>query len=173
MAAAAENVRHWRTERLAMRPVARGDAGFMRDLFALPELVAHRPHPVPDSAEASARRLARDLAHWDAHDFGRWVLERDGAAVGFGGLTLRPDVAGLNISYHLHPAHWRNGYAREFVHGAVRVAFADLRAPRVAGMVRSANPASQRVLEAAGFEFESLAELDGAPTRVLALYAPG
>ena len=97
-------VRH--TQRLSLRMPDERDLGFVTALFARPELVAHRPDPTPDSPEESARRLARDRAHWRLHGFGRWAVEAEGRPIGFGGVTVSTEFDGLNMSYHLHPDCW-------------------------------------------------------------------
>jgi [ribosomal protein S5]-alanine N-acetyltransferase len=158
------------TSRLRLRPPSPADLNFMVGLFGCPELVAHRPHPEPDSPEASKARLERDMGHWQRHGFGRWAVERDGALIGFGGLTHKAGFEGLNVSYHLHPDSCRKGYASELVAEALLVAFGPLKAARVIGLVRPANPASQRVLERAGFVPKAEVQLEGAPTLLLALY---
>ncbi len=166
----ASDIAHRRTVRLVLRPPHESDLGFVTDIFARHELVSHRPDPRPDSPEASAARLARDIAHWHEHGFGRWAAERDGRVIGFGGVTMRAGQDGLNISYHLHPDAWGRGYASELVAETLAVAFGLLGARRVVGLVRPANPASRRVLERAGFMVEAEVELGGAPTLLLARY---
>jgi len=159
------------TTRLLLRPPTAADRDFMVSLFSRSELVAHRPHPVPDSPEVSERRLLRDMQHWQSHGFGRWAVEHGGQLIGFGGLTHMHGFDGLNISYHLDPESWGKGYASEFVAETVAVGFGPLKAHRMIGLVRAANPASRRVLERNGFCFEQEVELDGAPTQLLALNA--
>jgi RimJ/RimL family protein N-acetyltransferase len=159
-----------KTRRLHLRPPSDGDLAFLTDLFSRHEMVAHRPHPAPDSPAQSAERLARDLAHWRRHGFGRWALEMGDHLIGFGGLTAMDGIEGLTISYHLHPDVWRRGFATELVEEALSVAFDVIAAPRVVGLVRPVNPASRAVLERTGFSFEGEVELDGAPTLLLARY---
>jgi RimJ/RimL family protein N-acetyltransferase len=159
-----------RTARLLLRRPEPADLAFAVELFARAEIVAHRPDPRPDSPEASAARLERDMAHWRQHGFGRWAIEHEDVLIGFGGLTRKDGFEGLNISYHLHPRAWGRGYATELAREALSLAFGPLRATRVIGLVRAANPASRRVLERIGFEPEGEALLDGAPTILLARY---
>ena len=157
------------TSRLVLRRPRKSDEAFLIDLFSRQELVAHRPDPTPDPPEASVKRLVRDLAHWDEHGFGRWAVEVEGRLIGFGGVTVSKEFEGLNLSYHLHPDSWGKGYATELVQEALDVAFQILKADRVIGLVRLANPASRRVLERTGFSFERAVELYGAPTMLFAL----
>ncbi len=157
-------IRH--TPRLSLRMPEDRDLDFVTALFARPEIVAHRPEPEPDSPAESRRRLARDRAHWGLHGFGRWAVEAEGRLIGFGGVTVSTEFEGLNLSYHLHPDHWGNGYATELVMEALAFAFGDLQAQRVIGLVRPVNVASRRVLEKCGFGFEREVVLHGAPTHL-------
>ncbi|EJT04793.1 GNAT family N-acetyltransferase [Rhizobium sp. CCGE 510] len=157
-----------RTARLLLRAPALTDILFLTELFSQPELVAHRPVPRPDSPEESAARLARDIGHWNDHGFGRWAVEADGALIGFGGVTVSKEFVGLNLSYHLHPESWGQGYATELVRETLTFAFDDLRAERVIGLVRPINVASKRILEKCGFHLEREVMLHGAPTNMYA-----
>ena len=155
-----------RTARLRLRIPVEGDIDFLARLFSRPELVAHRPVPRPDSREESAARLARDIGHWKDHGFGRWAVEANGALIGFGGVTVSKEFDGLNLSYHLQPKSWGQGYATELVREALVFAFDDLHAERVIGLVRTANAASRRIPEKCGFNFEREVMLHGAPTNM-------
>lgn len=148
---------------LYRRPLP-GDLPFVTDLYSRPEAVAHRPDPTPDGPEVSRMRLERDIAHWEAHGFGRWAVEAEGRLVGFGGLGVVEDSADLNISYHVHPDHWRRGIASAIAAQAVAHGFGELGAPRIRGLVRAANPASARVLLKLGFRRDGEVTLHGAPT---------
>ncbi|MDK4702962.1 GNAT family N-acetyltransferase [Rhizobium sp. CNPSo 4062] len=161
-----------RTSRLSLRMPEERDLDFVTALFARPELVAHRPDPRPDSPEESARRLARDQAHWRVNGFGRWAIETEGRLIGFGGVTVSTELEGLNLSYHLHPDYWGSGYATELVTEALAFACHDLQAKRVIGLVRPVNVASRRVLEKCGFGFEREVMLHGAPTHLLSFKLP-
>lgn len=158
-------IRH--TPRLSLRMPQERDLDFVTALFARPELVAHRPDPTPDSPSESARRLARDQAHWRVNGFGRWAVETEGQLIGFGGVTVSTEFESLNLSYHLHPDHWGSGYATELVKEALAFAHNDLQAKRIIGLVRPINVASRRVLEKCGFGFEREVMLHGAPTDLL------
>ncbi|TPW29696.1 GNAT family N-acetyltransferase [Martelella alba] len=154
------------TERLKLRPPGVGDLPFLTALFAKPEMVAHRPTPQPDSADECAARLKKDMAHWQEHGFGRWAVIANGNLIGFGGLTVSKEFDGLNLSYHLDPQSWGNGYATELVRELLSFAFKELKARRIIGLVRSANPASRKVLEKCGLSFECEVMLHGAPTNL-------
>ncbi|ARQ58895.1 UNVERIFIED_ORG: RimJ/RimL family protein N-acetyltransferase [Rhizobium etli] len=164
---APQAIRH--TARMRLRIPAAADIHFLTELFLRPEVVAHRPVPRPDTPEESAARLARDIAHWKDHGFGRWAVEANGALIGFGGVTVSKEFGGLNLSYHLQPESWGKGYAIELVLDTLAFAFGDLNAFRVIGLVRPVNAASTRILEKCGFLFECEVMLHGAPTNLYAI----
>ncbi|MGR6430366.1 GNAT family N-acetyltransferase [Rhizobium sp. PAMB 3174] len=141
----------------------------MTALFSKAELVAHRPDPTPDSSVVTEARLAREIAHWRKFDFGRWAVEVDGQLIGFGGVTQSQQYDALNISYHLDPAFWGNGYAVELAGAAVAFGTEVLRRNWIVGLVRPVNVASRRVLEKCGFVHEGSIELHGAPTMLFSL----
>ncbi|MEI1251867.1 GNAT family N-acetyltransferase [Rhizobium aouanii] len=157
-----------RTARLRLRIPAEGDVDFLIRLFSRPELVAHRPVPRPDTPEESTARLARDIGHWKDHGFGRWAIEANGALIGFGGVTVSEEFDGLNLSYHLQPESWGQGYATELVRETLTFAFDDLHADWVIGLVRPVNAASKHILEKCGFTFKREVMLHGAPTNMYA-----
>jgi len=162
-----------RTARLTLRPVAMGDLKAAYAIYSRPEVVRHRPDPVPDSKALCARRLEKEVRHWEKHDIGRWAILKDGAVIGFGGLTHKVGFFGLNLSYHLNPDHWGQGYAQEFVSEALAVAFGPRQAQRVIGLVRPVNTASLRVLEKAGFAKEAEVMLEGSTSLLYARHAKG
>lgn len=168
-----QEIAHRQTARLTLRPVEMGDLKAAYALYSRPEVVRHRPDPTPDSKALCARRLEKEVRHWEKHDIGRWAILREGAVIGFGGLTHKVGFFGLNLSYHLHPDHWGQGLAHEFVAEALAVAFGPRRAQRVIGLVRPVNLASLRVLEKAGFTREAEVRLEGAPSLLYARHARG
>ncbi|MBW8786301.1 MAG: GNAT family N-acetyltransferase [Rhizobium leguminosarum] len=157
-----------RTARLRLRIPMEGDIDFLTRLFSRPELVAHRPVPRPDTPAESAARLARDIGHWKDHGFGRWAVEANGVLIGFGGVTVSKEFDDLNLSYHLQPESWGQGYATELVRETLTFAFDNLHADRVIGLVRPVNAASKRILEKCGFTFDREVMLHGAPTNMYA-----
>ena len=159
----------FRTLRLNCRPVQPSDTPFYVDLFSRQELVAHRPDPTPFDAAQSATSLGEDIAHWHRHGFGRWALIHAGRVVGLGGLTLKFQHRGLNLSYHLLPDLWGQGLASEFVRGALDYARDTLKAETVYGLVRPSNTASIRVLTKAGFAYQGAHISGGAPIDELRL----
>ena len=80
----------------------------------------------------------------------------DGAAVGAIGLVLREDVfrRSAEIGYWLGEEFWGRGIVSEAVRAVTEYAFETFDLCRVYAGVFEWNPASMRVLEKAGYEFE-------------------
>ena len=80
-----------------------------------------------------------------------------GAAVGGIGLIFHDDIyhRSAELGYWLGEAYWGRGLATEAVRGVVEWAFASFDLARIYAGVLVWNPASARVLEKAGFQFEA------------------
>jgi RimJ/RimL family protein N-acetyltransferase len=133
----------------------------------LPDLVAL--HLDPDvsrylggvrSAEATAAYLAVNIAHWDRHGFGLWVLRtKSGEFAGRAGIRhiACDDTNEIELAYTLKRSLWGQGLATEIAHALTTVARSQLQLPPLVGLVAVANAASRRVLEKAGFSLERYA----------------
>jgi [ribosomal protein S5]-alanine N-acetyltransferase len=119
---------------------------------------------VRDHASTSAY-MARNLAHWEEHGFGIWVL-RDPATGGVAGLgVLRHlDVEGadeVELGYALLPAYWGRGLATEIARTCVRLGLDTLALPSLVAITLPENRASQRVMGKAGLVYERTIEHGG------------
>lgn len=149
-----------RTASLTLRRPVEADVTLIRTLDRLPEVTRFR---APRPADLSVTRFERIARHWRERGFGPWAVLREGELIGFGGLSHKLEVDGLNLGYQLHPAHWGKGYATELAMEAVRFGFEVLGERRVVGLVHVDNHASARVLQKAGFHRESERTYDGLP----------
>jgi RimJ/RimL family protein N-acetyltransferase len=112
------------------------------------------------SPEATADYLARNLAHWAAHDFGLWVFRtNDGRFAGRAGirhivLEDRPEV---EIAYAFRREMWGQGLATEVSEALTGIWHKQLSLPSLVGIACVENVASWRVLEKTGFIYEKQA----------------
>jgi [ribosomal protein S5]-alanine N-acetyltransferase len=85
-----------------------------------------------------------------------FAIEVDGAAVGGIGVVLQGDIfrRSAEIGYWLGEEYWGRGIVTEAVKVFTEWAFANFDLCRIYAGVFEWNPASARVLEKAGFEFE-------------------
>jgi RimJ/RimL family protein N-acetyltransferase len=104
---------------------------------------------VRSDAETKAY-LERNLAHWDEHGFGIWIL-RDpvtGRVIGRAGLRhLSVEAAPeVELAYALLPEFWGRGLATDAARACVTIGREWLGLPSVVALTTADNLASQRVL---------------------------
>lgn len=145
------------TPRLKAERPTEQHAPFLRALFAEPQ-AAETLWPAhlggPRSAAQADAILHEDIAHWDDHGFGPWILtERPtGEPIGRGGLE-RAIVEGeerTELLYALTAARWGRGLATELARATLAAARDDPRIDRVVAFTLHTNRGSQRVMEKAG-----------------------
>ncbi|HXY19668.1 MAG TPA: GNAT family N-acetyltransferase [Gemmatimonadales bacterium] len=112
---------------------------------------------VRDEAQ-TAEYLAKNLAHWDAHGFGAWVLRDAAGGRIVGRAILRHlDVDGadeVEVGYSLQPEIWGRGLATEIASACLEHARDDLKLATVVAVTLPENARSRRVLEKAGMSFD-------------------
>ncbi|QOZ78943.1 N-acetyltransferase [Bradyrhizobium sp. CCBAU 53351] len=108
--------------------------------------------------------LATNMAHWDQHGFGLWVMRtQDGAFVGRGGIRhiLVDDVDEIEILYAYKREFWGQGFASEIAAAMTDIGLLHFRLPFLIGIVNVENVASRRVLEKANYVLERGANRHG------------
>jgi RimJ/RimL family protein N-acetyltransferase len=147
------------TARLRCTRPRAGDESAYRELL-LDERVGAwlRPPPLePYDDAAVAARLASDVAHWDEHGFGPWLLSdrADGSLVGRGGFnwTTVAGTRAVELPWSIVPARWGEGLATEAAAAALDTALAlgiDERV--IVSFALRDNGRSLRVMEKIGLE---------------------
>lgn len=117
--------------------------------------------------EETVSYLERNVAHWDEHGFGMWVLcaRATGELMGRGGLR-HLDVHGADeivIGYAFFPEFWGRGFATEIARTCVAIARDRLGPESVVSDALPTNAASRRVMVKAGLVYERDVTLDGIP----------
>jgi RimJ/RimL family protein N-acetyltransferase len=148
------------------------------DAFATERLVAERLRPehysdllrmhsdpvqmallggVRDEAQ-TGEYLEKNLAHWDSHGFGAWMLRESAGGGIVGRAILRHlDVDGVDeveVGYSLDPAFWGRGLATEIAAGCLAHARDDLSLATVVAVTLPHNTRSRRVLEKVGMAYD-------------------
>jgi [ribosomal protein S5]-alanine N-acetyltransferase len=126
-----------------------------RQLLLAPEVNRWlRPPPLrPMSDPDPGLWLARDIAHWQAHDFGPWALRErsSGQFIGRAGLAHASlnDRDVVELSWAIIPSRWREGLASEAAAAALRAA-ETLGLQELLAYTLPGNVASRRVMEKIG-----------------------
>jgi RimJ/RimL family protein N-acetyltransferase len=109
------------------------------------------------SAEATKTYLDVNMAHWDRHGFGLWVLRtKDGAFAGRAGIRhlLVDNLDEIEIAYTFRRDVWGRGLASEIATTLTEIGLSQLALPSLIGLVFVAHGASRRVLEKANYVLE-------------------
>jgi len=148
-----------------------GDLDFMAELLGDPRSMAYYPRPYRrDEAEAwidGNQRLYRDRG------FGLWLvcLRGTGEPVGDCGITPQvvDDEEELEVGYHVHPAHQRQGYATEAAAAVRDFARSSLGLRRLVAIIHPGNVASRHVAETIGLAAERDVDRSGLSRRLFSM----
>lgn len=156
------------TDRLVLRRWRATDAAPLAALHADPEVMRYLVGPIGHAL--SDVLLARMEAHFEAHGFGMWAVERraEGDLIGFVGAQQVPFTAAftpaIEIGWRLAAAVWGKGYAQEAALAVLRDLRMRLGVDRVVAYTVPANRRSWRRMERLGFRRDP--EGDFAPPRL-------
>jgi RimJ/RimL family protein N-acetyltransferase len=115
----------------------------------------------------NTRRLPHPYAHADAEDFVTGLAQtdhetvflitlQDGTSIGMVGLDSgRGDSP--ELGYWLGVDFWKQGYGTEAARAVIDYAFETLEIERLLSAARVTNPASRRILEKCGFQWQGVA----------------
>jgi RimJ/RimL family protein N-acetyltransferase len=150
-----------------LRPWRLDDVAVLPDVANDPEVVRYMNHrfPSPYTYADADDWIRRQLSDSDPLN---WAIEVDGALAGGIGITpgVLEHVGSIMIGYWVARRCWGRGVATDAVRALTAHTLATRRPHRLWANVMSANAASARVLEKAGFEREavlarSLVDRDG------------
>jgi ribosomal-protein-alanine N-acetyltransferase len=140
-----------RSERLGFGEWSEADVDLAFALWGDPQLMRFIGGPY--SREKARARLAREmdsLASFGVQYWPIFLLEND-QFIGCCGLRPHGDIHALG--FHLLPAFWGRGYAREAAQAAIGYAFGTIGAEVLFAGHHPLNAPSKRVLEALGFVY--------------------
>lgn len=166
--------------RLRLRAWREEDLPAFAALNADPEVMRYFPAPLdPAQSDALAVRLR---AHFEAHGFGQWVLERheQPGLIGILGLlhvgfeaAFTPAV---EIGWRLGREFWHQGFALEAGQAVMRCAFHELQLDEVLAFTVPANRPSRILMERLTMQHDPYGDFDhprlapGHPLRAHVLY---
>lgn len=148
-----------RTRRLLLRPFAPDDAIAVQILAGAPEVAdttLHIPHPYPPGA--AEQWIATHGAAWAARTAVTYAItaRETGVVMGAVALTLTPAHARAELGYWVGLPYWNRGYCTEAGRAMLSFAFETLALHRVQARHLTRNPASGRVMQKLGMQFEGV-----------------
>ena len=141
------------TERLTLRAPHHGDVRAITHL-ANDRRVAENTLGVPHPYGNGDAEQFIAAVNWQDGE-ATFVVTRDGELIGICSVAMREGTA--EIGYWLGVPFWGAGYATETARAVIDHAFADLDYQALAAGARVSNPASRRVLEKCGFQWNGVA----------------
>lgn len=146
-----------RTERLLLRPFTLEDAPIVQKLAgdkAIADVTLNIPHPYPDglaenwiSTHAPRFRDNRGAIY-------AITLPENRQVIGSIGLVTIPDHQRAELGYWLGRPYWGQGYTTDAARELLRYGFTELGLNRIYASHFSRNPASGRVMQKIGMQYE-------------------
>jgi ribosomal-protein-alanine N-acetyltransferase len=146
-----------RTERLLLRPFALADAPIVQRLAGDREIAAttlNIPHPYEDGmAEEWIDSHPERFAKGEGVTFAvvRWPAD---TLIGAIGLGISGQHQHAELGYWIGKPYWNDGYCTEAAGAVLRYGFAELGLNRIYAQHMGRNPASGRVMEKVGMQYE-------------------
>ena len=150
------------TERLILRPLTEGDAGFIFELvndFSFIQNIGDRN--VRTLEDAKRYITNGPVASYARNGFGLYLVElKDtGQPIGMCGLIRRNMLNDVDIGYAYLPRYWSKGYAIEAALAMKQYAREVIGLKRMVAVVDPQNTGSIRLLEKLGMTFDRMVKL--------------
>ncbi|HEX5838881.1 MAG TPA: GNAT family N-acetyltransferase [Anaerolineales bacterium] len=150
------------TERLILRPLAEGDAGFIFELVNDPSFIQNIGDRNVRTLEDAKRYISNGpVASYARNGFGLYLVElKDtGQPIGMCGLIRRSMLNDVDIGYAYLPRYWSKGYAIEAALAMKQYAREVIGLKRMVAVVDPQNSGSIRLLEKLGMTFGRMVKL--------------
>ena len=152
------------TQRLILRPWQEADRAPFAALNADPEV--RRYFPSTQTREESDASVDRQIAHFDAHGFCFWAVDRrdTGEFIGFTGLKVlgedEPLRPGVEIGWRLAREAWGWGYASEAARAALTDGFERLGLSEILAFTATTNAPSEAVMRRIGMQRDAARDFE-------------
>lgn len=150
------------TERLILRPLTEGDAGFIFELVNDPSFIQNIGDRNVRTLEDAKRYITNGpVASYARNGFGLYLVElKDtGQPIGMCGLIRRNMLNDVDIGYAYLPRYWSKGYAIEAALAMKQYAREVIGLKRMVAVVDPQNTGSIRLLEKLGMTFDRMVKL--------------
>ncbi len=147
------------TARLVLRPFTKEDVDGLHSILSEEGIMRYFPRSTPPSRDRVQKLIAKQLSHWETHNFGWWAVEpradgqSDHTLIGWNGLQYLPETQEVEVGYLLSKAYWRQGLTTEAGRASLTYGFETLGLKTIIAVVHPENIASQRVIEKLGLTY--------------------
>ncbi|MFN2500860.1 MAG: GNAT family N-acetyltransferase [Pyrinomonadaceae bacterium] len=147
------------TERLSLREITSGDAGFVAELLNTPKFLKYiGDRGVRSSTEAAEFIETRYRQSYIDHGYGLYAVDQlaDRSTIGICGYVRRESLAGPDLGFAFLPAYERRGFGFESASATLNYGRDQLGFHRVFAITTLYNDASVALLYKLGFTFDCL-----------------
>lgn len=147
------------TERLVLRELTENDAQAILSCFSNPDVLRHYGQKPLTSLEQVKQIIQNFSTNFKEKRGIKWGISVQGqeeiiGTIGFQDWSVEHKKA--DISYALFPNSWGQGYAKEAVGKVISYGIQEMNLVRIGAIVLTENEASNKLLEALGFEKEGV-----------------
>ena len=145
------------TKRLLLRPFKQEDAMAVFECWESdPDVAKYMFWTSHNDIEKTRQWLAFEIEQIDKDDWYRFalVLKETNELIGTALIYYEEEVQSWEIGYNLGKKYWGKGYATEAVRQVISFAVEELQISEIVGRYAKENPASGRVMEKLGFQYE-------------------
>jgi len=150
------------TGHLRLREFGHGDLDDLAATVGDEEQMAFFPRP--KTRDEAAAWISRNVAFYEEHGFGIWLVEPLATPRFLGYCGIRPlDLEGvpeIEIGCHIRKAFWNRGIATEAAAACRDLAFGRFGLSRVVAVIHPDHTASRRVAEHIGMHLERMTVVD-------------
>jgi len=144
------------TERVRLRECRSADLDVLAAMMADKDQMSL--YPRPRTREETQAWIDRNLDLYEDRDFGFWLMESTEGPEFLGYCGIRPrlidGVEEVEMGWHTMKHAWNKGIATHAAAACRDHAFTRLKIPRLVAIIDPANPASLRVANKIGMQFE-------------------
>ncbi len=147
------------TSRLLLRPYVHADAFELQRLagaWKIADTTKRIPHPYPDGV--AEKWIAMQTDAWAMQTSASFAIvdRTSNQYMGGIGLSIVSATVSAELGYWLGVPYWGQGYCTEAARAILAFAFDELKLHRIAANYLTRNPASGRVMEKLGMQFEGV-----------------
>lgn len=146
------------TSRLIVREFTLDDLSDCFEIYSQPQTVRYLKRDPVESLAQMETLLLPVIESFRGKPFGSWAIQHkeSGRVIGSSILKPLPEDERIEVGWHLHPDHWRKGYATEAARGALGYGFGQQRLTEVFAILLPENSRSRDVAIRLGMSFVEL-----------------